>query len=103
MLGDAALLCRVTLALFCHYCGTSSRSSFVLPGFRVATLEHAICNCERSHLVKSRERDCGAGRDTGDLVNTLGRCFRYPLQCVDKVDSRALRTVDTCMCCHIPQ
>jgi hypothetical protein len=110
---DRALMCppqeglrlagRETLGLFCYYRGTSSRSSFVLAGLRIATLEHAICNCERSHLVKSKERDCGAGRATGDLENTFGRCFRYPLQCCDKVNPRALRTVDTCMCCHMPQ
>jgi hypothetical protein len=92
-----------TLGLSCHYCGTSSRSSFVLAGLRVATLEHAICDCEGSHFVEPKERDCGAGRATGDLVNTLGGRFRYPLQCCDKVNSRALRTVDTCMCSHIPQ
>jgi hypothetical protein len=94
---------RETLELFCHYCGTSSGSSFVLAGFRVATLEHAICNRERSHFVEPEARDCGAGRGTGDLVNTLGRGFRYSLQCCDKMNSRALRTVDTCMCCHIPK
>jgi hypothetical protein len=89
------------LWLFREYCGTSSRSSFVFAGFRVATLVHAICDRERSHLVEPKARDCRAGRTTGDLVNTLGRCFRYTLQCCDKVNSRALRTVDTCMCCHI--
>jgi hypothetical protein len=90
-----------TLELFCHYCGSSSGSSFVLAGFRIATLVHAICDCEGSHFVEPKERDCGAGRATGDLVNTFGRCFHYPLQCCDKMYSRALRTVDACMCCHI--
>ena len=105
MLRQTDLRCAVRseiLGLVCHYCGTSSRSSFVLAGLRVATLEHAICDCEGSHFVEPKERDCGAGRATGDLVNTLGGRFRYPLQCCDKVNSRALRTVDTCMCSHIP-
>jgi hypothetical protein len=60
-----------TVELFCHYCGSSSRSSFVLAGFRIATLVHAICDCEGSHFVEPKERDCGAGRATGDLETPL--------------------------------
>src|SRR6185437_10275022 len=106
MLRQTDLRCAVRseiLGLLCHYGWTSSRGSFVFAGFRVATLVHAICDRERSHLVEPKVGDCRAGRVTSDLVNTLGRCFRYTLQCCDKVNSRALRTVDTCMCGHIPQ